>query len=661
MTIREFNFTDGYPGDLNPFPHFHLPAKWQAWEAAWFWRIAPIVNNPGIPARIMNNGCIIEDNEPNCQKACGDATAMFDTPETLWNCLTIATVAMMATDKDAPDTVSDESVKKLRKDFKVGPLDEFHNLNTFRKYSKCALQSCSDSKFGGCPPKLWNYQCASVTHETILDLGSIMSRNYCLKADPGIDYDIAGPGIIVAYFIQFAIVLLFALSYKVTKTWIRNVTLISLLPLEGSTEAIERAVRCQKNFSRSSFGAAVGSTLIDLQEAQAVFLATISIATIVTFSGSGTTGLGNISSLLSWLTNNLTLRGMVSAGMYPLLLVQLILHKTGKRWWYTLFLVVANWILVLVIVQQQAVADDSLLEHLRGTAGLANCGMLLGPRTFCQTFKRPAKETSASDEDLYHLDHNAESFFKFHSRIQAPIHVVMVFLILDWVINAVKVHFFERENWVSQKAKGWSSHSSSRLQSFFRQTYVLVLIEALWVLMEVITIAMGIIGVYEFAAFMDPLSGGKRGKESAIAISKWGFGQLIAVCVWFPVVLKFTCLIIDGVLPGLRKRMGGNIEVAYREERDQGDNNVEFDNLIPSRLVARSPTGEMERSRDGRDSAEAPVKAVVVGPIILYVMIMMGTLDVDSAGMSGASTKELNISKWCWLRGAFGKMLGDRY
>ncbi|KAJ4258101.1 hypothetical protein NW762_008241 [Fusarium torreyae] len=74
---------------------------------------------------------------------------------------------------------------------------------------------------------------------------------------------------------------------------------------------------------------------------------------------------------------------------------------------------------------------------------------------------------------------------------------------------------------------------------------------------------MGIIGIYEFTAFMNLLSGDQRGKESEIAIFKWGFGQLIAVCVWFPVVLKFTCLIINGVLPGSKNRMGEYIELSY--------------------------------------------------------------------------------------------------
>lgn len=68
--------------------------------------------------------------------------------------------------------------------------------------------------------------------------------------------------------------------------------------------------------------------------------------------------------------------------------------------------------------------------------------------------------------------------------------------------------------------------------------------EAIWISMEALTIVMGAIGVHEFAAFMHLLSGGESGNESKVALSKWGFGQLVAVCVWVPVILKFACLMV---------------------------------------------------------------------------------------------------------------------
>ncbi|TVY68082.1 hypothetical protein Focb16_v002927 [Fusarium oxysporum f. sp. cubense] len=523
--LSTLNFTD------SPFKQFTIPQDWRAWEVAWLYRLPAIITHASYPARLIENGCII-DNVTNCHKACGSEEHMFSNPETLWNCLTLATVAMMSTNR-GPDAISNQTFGEVDRKFNTGPLDEFWKLGAVLSYVKCALQSCSDSKFGGCPPELWTFQCQMITSKNIKDLGRIMSTEYCDKADPGIDYDIAGPGIIVAYLIQFTTVLFFALCYKITKTWIRNLTLISLLPFQEPAAAVETAFQWQKMVSRSTFGVAVASTLVDLQEAQAVFLGTISIAAIITFSSSSGTGLGNISSLLSWLTNNLTVRGMVSAGMYPLLFVQLILQKTHNRWWYTLVLVFINWVLVVLIARPQTVDESSLLEHLTDSSPLERCGNHTGPRTFCQTFNKPAERGSSSTtgEELGHLDRDAESFFKFHSRIQAPMHVIMAFLILDWILAMIRMHLLERGDWLSHKAHALMDSLPLRLKSFYTPRYFVLFTEAIWISMEVLTIVMGAIGVHEFAAFMHLLSGGESGNESKVDLSKWGFGQLVAVCV----------------------------------------------------------------------------------------------------------------------------------
>ncbi|CVL08298.1 uncharacterized protein FPRN_13296 [Fusarium proliferatum] len=583
------NFTD------SPFKQFTIPQDWRAWEVAWLYRLPAIIDHADIPARLIESGCMV-DNVTNCYKACGSEDHMFSNPETLWNCLTLATVAMMTTN-GGPDTISNQTLEEVDRRFNIGRLDNFWQRGALLKYVKCALQSCSDSKFGGCPQELWAFQCQAITSENIRDLGRIMGAEYCDKADPGIDYDIAGPGIIVAYLIQFTIVLLFASCYKITKTWTRNFTLISLLPFHGPASAFETAFQWQEMVSRSSFGVTVASTLVDLQEAQAVFLGTISIAAIVTFSSSSGTGLGNISSLLSWLTNNLTVRGMTSAGMYPLLFVQLILQKTHNRWWYTLALVFVNWVLVVLIARPQTVDESSLLKHFTESSSLERCGNHIGPRTFCQTFNKPAAggSSSTTDEKSGYLDRDAENFFKFHSRTQTPIHVIMVFLILDWILAMIRVYLFEQGDWLSRKVHALTDSLPLRLKSSNSQRYFILFSEALWISMEVLCIVMGAIGVQEFAAFMHLLGGGESGNESKVALSKWGFGQLVAVCVWVPVILKFACLMVDGAMPGWRKRLGKFIEITQRKETDPDENDIAMQRLLlPSRPTKRGQTDEVE-------------------------------------------------------------------
>ncbi|KAH6963310.1 hypothetical protein DER45DRAFT_552768 [Fusarium avenaceum] len=583
---RGFQILPEFPFEEEYFQHFRIPPDWQGWETAWLFRLSAIVNNPRVPARMIQSGCTSEHGDVNCTQACGDAAIMFGNAETLWNCLTLATVAMMTTGTNAPHKLNRESVKNVTAMFNIGPLSDFTRMFIFGKYVRCALQSCSDSRFGACPPELWDFEYKLVNMDNIKRLGHTMATSYCAVADPGIDYDIAGPGIIVAYLIQFTIVFFFALAFKITKTWVRNFTLASLLPFHGPVKSLEKATLWQKRVSRSSFGVAVGSTIVDLQEGQAVFLTIFSAVAIVTFCGSNSTGLGNISSLFSWLANNLALRGVVSAGMYPLLLLQLILHKSNNRWWYTLFLVVGNWILVLVIVQPQTI-DDSLTEHIQETASLNGCGGRAGPRTYCQTFNKPTNlpggSTIANDAELFHLTRDIGRFFNYHSKSQAPIHVIIAFLLLDWMSMVMRMWWFENDTWLSRRGRIWVHQMPTPIRQFFIQRYFLLLVEILWVSMEVLAVVMAIIGIHEFMTFIDILIGGSYGEESAIWISKWGFGQLVAVCVWFPFILKFISLNIDGALPGLRRRLGEYIDISYRNEEEDGRDDVSLETLLPNR------------------------------------------------------------------------------
>ncbi|KAF4499130.1 hypothetical protein FAGAP_4723 [Fusarium agapanthi] len=160
------NFTD------SPFKQFTIPQDWRAWEVAWLYRLPAIITHDAVPARLIENGCIIDD-VTNCHKACGSEQHMFSNPESLWNCLTLATVAMMSTNR-GPDSISNETLEKVDRKFSTGPLDEFWRLGALLSYVKCALQSCSDSKFGGCPPELWTFQCQMITPENIKDMGRIM-------------------------------------------------------------------------------------------------------------------------------------------------------------------------------------------------------------------------------------------------------------------------------------------------------------------------------------------------------------------------------------------------------------------------------------------------------------------------------------------------------
>ncbi|CAH0024972.1 unnamed protein product [Clonostachys rhizophaga] len=537
MVTRSFQVIDNVMFKPQLYQQYTLPSAWTFWENAYLYRMTSILDNPRIPAKLISSGCQTENMGRNCSAACGNLTSLFGSPETLWNCVTISTVAMMTTN-GGPDTLDQHGEDIALNDFHSGSLDKFVDVGVFRNYRECALRSCSDSRFGGCPLKLPKFQCGFVTKDTIGELAKLMRYQYCKSADPGIDYDIAGPGIIISYFIQFILVVLFTLSFKFTTSWLKRTIGIILAPVYGVPLASKEASRRQEAASESQLAESISSSLIDLQETQALFLITVAAASVITFTGENGTGLGNIQSLLSWLSNSIVLRGMVVAGSYSLLLTQLILHRAGKRWWYTLLLIIINLVFVIVLAQPQRVRLDTLIAHFQDTVGLASCGGNPGPMTFCQTLNR-ATDNPAPAADSVDPISSPTLFFDFNSRYPQPLYVVSVLLVLDWIVDISRQE-------VSKRSARCLPPTILHLLTSKR---LIKLWQVYWAILELFTFVMCLVSIWEFFRFLGFLrrpDGNIDPEEpSDVNITKWSFGQLIAVAVWFPVIFKFISINIS--------------------------------------------------------------------------------------------------------------------
>lgn len=304
-----------------------------------------------------------------------------------------------------------------------------------------------------------------------------------------------------------------------------------------------------KLLTRTGFARAILSSIADLQETQAAFLITVASAAVATFLGKKGTGLANTSTVISWITNDTILRGVVAAGSYPLLLVQLVLHAAGTRWWYMLLFVTVNLIMVSLTHLPKDMDPGSLLPHFQKAAvDLDGCGQYPGPRTFCQKYKQialnPIKEPG--------------QFFPFNSKYPVPIYCISTILILDWAFhatyptlqkitipNSLRVLIRHVLKAVRQFiAIIGSRHQPIRTTSGSRKNTRVDpqhLHRYLWALTEVFTLALCILAVVETSIFLGVL---KKSSEGDLNITKWAFGQLVAVAVWFPIILKFICLFI---------------------------------------------------------------------------------------------------------------------
>lgn len=264
-----------------------------------------------------------------------------------------------------------------------------------------------------------------------------------------------------------------------------------------------------------------------------MFVAVIAVATLASFAGGGTgTGLSSILTLPSWIVNHRILQGLITAGVYPVFLIQLVLHRHGNRWWYTMFLTLLDWALLLAVSRVKEVDASSFQDHLIDNAPIEACGHNPGPMSFCQG------EEQRKDLNFFTIT--------IWGRVMA--HVIAGFLILDWVIHIVR-YYWKRANTEERRAtyrfllRRWPRliNSFRAVESFSTPIAVLWVVEVSWILVQFLTVAMMGISLWESIRLLEF-------HMTAEEQTPWSFGQLIAVTVWLPLLFKFVSLVIGKYL-----------------------------------------------------------------------------------------------------------------
>ncbi|KAF5656299.1 hypothetical protein FHETE_11059 [Fusarium heterosporum] len=514
MVHRKFRLIEKYEFDRT-YHGIPLAERWQLWEAAHFLRVKPIIDHPEIPARLISYGC--NNGDPyllNCTATCSNATLMYDSSANLWNCITLATLAMLV--GPGNDTIDRVSEREMDERFHFGTVEKFNELGVFGKVRACAWASCSDSTYGRCTNSLWRFKCTAVSQHNIQDFGNVMAGPYCQAAGAGIDLDIAGQGIVTAYIIQLVLVLFLGLCFKLTRSWVYTFGRIVGTFQNGSSFR-ETCRVWQASFAQTRFANATSSALLDFQESQALFVTTVSITAIITFGGSKA-GLANMLTLLSWMFNNRIMQGLITTGMYPVLMAQIAMHRAGERRFYTLFFVVLSWILMIIITEFQDFNDTAFENHLKQVSTVVACGNNPGPMSFCQGIK----------------DRASYEFFALTLAARFAVHIIISCLIIDWALHFANTHFTAGRTKYTQIGGGTRS-----LFAFAEVKGVKPFLSIFWAALELLTISLVLIGLRQLVGLLDMHSedGG---------LSAWGFGQLVAVAIWFPVIIKFISLNIVG-------------------------------------------------------------------------------------------------------------------
>lgn len=180
--------------DTSLFGH-DVSQIWLQWERAYLTQVANIIDHPAAPAELIESGCKVYGSlDSDCTKACRNITTMFGSPETLWNCVTLATLSILTRQNHSTDNgpylINEAQAIKANKSLNFD-LETFDF--PFGNYRPCALESCI--VFGRCHVDITQFLTSPINNSRINELASMMSGYYCTSAQPGIDLDIAGPGV----------------------------------------------------------------------------------------------------------------------------------------------------------------------------------------------------------------------------------------------------------------------------------------------------------------------------------------------------------------------------------------------------------------------------------------------------------------------------------
>ena len=258
---------------------------------------------------------------------------------------------------------------------------------------------------------------------------------------------------------------------------------------------------------------ALATTLVEFQEAQAWFVFALQLAAILAIVVNSQEGTfwGEI------IVNAAVAYHVSQNGILPMFLVQICLHNEGIRNWHTFLGFLFEYFLAIVATTQNVKFEDAF--KLFGEQKLIEeCGNNPSPRTYC---------AALSGVDGFQL-----SFFP------NPLLYKMVFLVLDTI--AICVLLIDQISWTLRKHrltrhKTFLGHPIGQAPAGRFRPHWLMLKAWFWRILEL---------TYLIVNFLYLVSLIQVITVDNFKANKWSYGQIIAVTVWGPVIVKLFDLIL---------------------------------------------------------------------------------------------------------------------
>ncbi|KAF4969000.1 hypothetical protein FSARC_3654 [Fusarium sarcochroum] len=531
------------------------------------------------PITLLYDACLGHNGSPGektCPEICTDPESLFDSWKTIWQCLSLASLELANTtfsNLDQPPSqsrneTSKEQITSALWDFAITNETNFDGKSVLNLTYECAAASCRDKSMGECSlGRLGSGYAKGDAVQWIKMYEALESLCGGLESD--INIDIAGPGVLITYITQTAMVVfawLFFLLLKINKLINTSTSIFTHLFRKPNPRSnlLTHRVSGLERLERTNLAHATSTFLAELHEAQCFFVVAIEIALINASSRSAIfTGAENWQSLL-W--NRDSIQFLAGMGAWPIILGQISLRRAQLDSMYYLLLSTLALVLAGVAADTAANPDpDRIYKMFQGQNVLEECGGHPSLRTFCVEER----------DGLYWYTFPAGSIYAF-----------LGLLAILWWIKLWSI--MSNTAWYSKKHESLLKRQSVALD-WTKWTMIKLAHFAICVA-EAGAIACICFGLAVIRApLLNLLLRGETGT--------WSVGQLVAVLIWAPVISKYAHLVIRkfnflasrtttlaldlglitaatvGVEKGFRIRLSKAFEIVKRTELGNGDSN----------------------------------------------------------------------------------------
>lgn len=517
-------------GDISTLPPFQLSRAELGVLMNW-----PKVPHPkGVQYSITfrEGDCVTVPGSQNCSQACTDPAFLF-TPMNLRMCLRLASTALLVKDGQFAVNLTD-ATRQATETWHVPNLTALDGAAILANISSCLFASCivaDDVK--QCTEVVRKLPALPINASKFPAFMGVLG-NYCGHLDNTANADIAGPGVFLSYIFQTSLSLLLYILVNFFTFWPGQILRL-LDPARASLR--EKGERLQARLAGSRFGAAVISSLVEFQEVQLYFVGFLQIAIIVNsnLSHYGTGGF-NSNSFVNAILNSIVATILGVHTVYAILLCQVCLQRERMHWWYTFVLMTVVFILALAINFQAKLMPPlvDVFKQLQADKPVPACGHNPSPMTYCH----PVNDNRTTfDKKDFPYDPPGEK----EKKIFAVVGVVSyVGLALDQLYNGRRSWY---PAWVDALGRrGHDLVATKRAKKVWPR-----LRSAYWFSIQLALLAA--IGFFFLTLLNTSPSTDIQNPRA------WGFGQLIAVMVWAPTIVKYIYYNVFGIEGGFEERV----------------------------------------------------------------------------------------------------------